>query len=166
LVLLPFLTILKYVCSFAAQMNLPGNHKAIPSGSEKAQVLIRHVIVAFFLVVFAHTAVQLTFTGFASIGEILGIKEGPTAANVFYQPVHNPQHSGTALPVAEFLKETEVQEKPHLDKVYSFHSDFDLIKSASIGKSENLYRGFLRSLQNRPELSLIILHHSWKSYLS
>lgn len=150
-----------------SQMNLRGNHKASQTSSEKAQFVIRHIIIAFFLAVFAHAAVQLTVTGTASsISEILGIQEHRVHANVVYQPVHNPHHPGTSLPVAEFLKETEVQEKPHLVKAYCFYSGFDLIKSASIGTAKSLHRGFLRSLQNRPALSLFILHHSWKSYLS
>lgn len=158
--------ILKYVCSFVALMNLRGTHKANLSGSEKAQLVIRHIIIAFFLAVFAHATVQLTFTGTASsISDILGIQE-QAPANIIYQPVHNPQHPGTTLPVAEFLKETEVQEKSHLVEIYSFYSEFDLIQCANLGTSENLHRGFLRTLQNRPALSLFILHHSWKSYLS
>ena len=147
-------------------MNLRGNHKASLNGTQNAPFHLRNLTTAFFIAVFAHAAIQLSFTDAAySLGEILGIEQHDPI-NAIYQPVHDAPHPGTTLPIAEIIKGSEVQEKPPIYKVYNFYYDFDLVKSASIGTVENIHRGFLRSLQNRPTLSLFILHHSWKSYLS
>ncbi|HEY3430574.1 MAG TPA: hypothetical protein VGK39_07855, partial [Cyclobacteriaceae bacterium] len=125
------------------------------------------IIKSFFFAVLAHFALQVSFfSPDYGLREILGLEIQSTPAKAFYHTHHDASKPATGLPIVEFLKETELQEKPPLYKVYNFYSDFDLIKSASIGTSKNLYRGFLRSLQNRPTLSLFILHHSWKSYLS
>lgn len=147
-------------------MNLIGNHKASFSGSEKTPLKARYVTIAFLLAVFAHAAIQLSIAGgSSSFGEILGIQQH-SPVNAFYHHDHRSQLPGTTLPIAEILKGSEVQEKPPLYKVYNFYSSLDLIKSATLSTSVNLHLGFLRSLQNRPSLSLFILHHSWKSYLS
>ncbi|HEU5289266.1 MAG TPA: hypothetical protein VFU05_01405 [Cyclobacteriaceae bacterium] len=147
-------------------MILRGNHKANLNGSEKAPFQVRYITIAFLIAIFAHTAIQLSLTGGSTgLVEFLGIPQHDPVKAV-YQHDHNSQQPGTTLPIAEFLKESEVEEKPPLYKVYNFYSGLDLIKGASIGIAVNLHRGFLRSLQNRPSLSLFILHHSWKSYIS
>lgn len=146
-------------------MILRGNHKAKITGSEKAPFQARSITIAFLIAVFAHAAIQLSLTGGASLSEIFGIEQH-NLAQALYQHDHNPHQPGTTLPLAEVLKGSELEEKPLLHKVYHFYSSLSLIKSASIGTSVSLHRGFLRSLQNRPALSLFVLHHSWKSYLS
>ena len=147
-------------------MNLKGNHKASFSGSEKAPFKARYFTIVFLVAVFAHAAIQLSSAGgSSSFGEILGIQQH-SPVHAFFHHDHNSQQPGTTLPIAEILKGSEVQEKPPLYKVYNFYSSLDLIKSATLGTAVNLHLGFLRSLQNRPSLSLFILHHSWKSYLS
>lgn len=147
-------------------MNIEGNHNASFSGSEKAPFKVRYVTLAFLVAVLAHAAIQLSFAGGgSSFGEILGIQQH-SPVHAFYHHDHNSPQPGTTLPIAEILKGSEVEEKPPLNKIYNFYSSLDLIKSATLGTSVNLHLGFLRSLQNRPSLSLFLLHHSWKSYLS
>jgi hypothetical protein len=153
------LTILKYVCSFAAQMLFRGNHRIDYNCSKRAHFKTQFIAIVFLLFVFVQfTASAKDYSVHENLGN-LGQHEGKT----WYQPVHNPSQTGTDIPDIEFLQETEVEEKPFLDRDYDFQASLFLTNSLST--PGNLQLQFLRSLQNRPTLSLFILHHSWKSFI-
>ncbi|MFZ2906372.1 MAG: hypothetical protein WAZ98_09230 [Cyclobacteriaceae bacterium] len=156
--------VLKYVCSFAAQM-FKRRENRVHICTEKAYSSTCYITAYFFLAIFVHFAAQAGFsTTVTSTGQILGFQAKHNSAP-FYQPINNETQSGHVF-VTEFLKETEGQEKPHFSKVFDFHASQSVIKNATSGALEKFRPEFLRSLQNRPSLSLIILHHSWKSFLS
>lgn len=133
--------------------------------TKKASFTGFNLAASFFLAIFVHFAAQASFsTPITNTGQILGFQAHH--AQALYQPIRSASHQSTSLFVTEFLKETEGQEKPHVNKIFDFHTSQTLIKSAITNALENLRLEFLRSLQNRPTLSLFILHHSWKSFLS
>jgi hypothetical protein len=116
-------------------------------------------IVAFFLL--------LVFSHFASVANFSfrhGSEQGEQA-KTFYQPFHQHSQSGTDIPNAEVLSETEVEEKSLTDEDQAFCTNLSLHTLERLLASENLQLQFQRSLQNRPTQSLFILHHSWKSFL-
>ena len=81
-----------------------------------------------------------------------------------YKPYHHPADSNHSLPDREAPAENEVEEE-------QVDEGNDICESLSASKTicgnllfqRNLH--FKRLLQNRPGISLIILHHSWKSFL-
>jgi len=67
-------------------------------------------------------------------------------------------------PNAEFPDDSELEKEPVPDEEFSAYA---MLLSDKSGKdnSNNLLLQFLWSLQKRPTISLVILHHSWKSFL-
>jgi hypothetical protein len=139
------------------QMLIRGKNKVKYSNAE-ARFHAGFVATSFFFLVFIH---------FAALGNFnfnqgnLQSKQGKTS----YQPIHNHSQSGTTIPVAELLRETEIEEKSFTDDDTSFYTNLSLHTIENLVTPENLQLQFLRSLQNRPTQSLFILHHSWKSFL-
>jgi hypothetical protein len=149
-----------------AQMVYRGENRS-HNKSEKALFSSCRLAASFFLAIFVHFAAQASFsTPITSTGQVLGFQVHHDQALPLYQPIRSASHPNTSLFVTEFLKETEGQEKPTFQKVFDFlNTSQEIVKKASIGASENLFQELIRSLQNRPALSLFILHHSWKSFL-
>ena len=138
-------------------MLIRGKNKINHTNSE-ARFHAGFVATSFFLLVFIH------FTALGNFNfsqENLQSKQGKTS----YQPIHHHSQSGTSVPVAELLRETEVEEKSLTDEDSSFYTNLSLHTIENLITPENLQLQFLRSLQNRPTRSLFILHHSWKSFL-
>lgn len=144
-----------------------GQNRVRNSSTEKTSFLSCNLAASFFLAIFVHFAVQASFsTPITSTGQVLGFQVHPDQTQLHYQPIRSTSQPSAGLFVTEFLKETEGEEKPTFNKVFDFHAGQELVKKASIGDSNNLYQELIRSLQNRPTLSLFILHHSWKTFLS
>jgi hypothetical protein len=139
------------------QMLIQGKNKIKYSNSE-ARFHAGFVATSFFLLVFIHFAALVNFN--FNQGNLQS-KQGKTS----YQPVHHHSQSGTTIPVAELLRETEVEEKSFTDDDTSLSTNLSLHTIESSVTPENLQLQFLQSLQNRPTRSLFILHHSWKSFL-
>src|SRR5688572_17950848 len=123
--------------------------------TKKASFTGCNLAASFFLAIFVHFAAQASFsTPITSTGQILGFQAHHDQVQPLYQPVHSASHQSASLFVTEFLKETEGQEKPNVQKVFDFTASQELVKKASIGASDNLFQELIRSLQNRPTLSL------------
>lgn len=67
-------------------------------------------------------------------------------------------------PNTEFPDDNELEKEPVPDDEYSAHS-LQLFEKDGRDNSNILLLQFLWSLQKRPTISLVILHHSWKSFL-
>jgi hypothetical protein len=74
------------------------------------------------------------------------------------------QQSEPGQPNAEFPDDSELEKEPVPDEEFSAHS-LQLFEKNRRDNSNNLLLQFLWSLQKRPTISLVILHHSWKSFL-
>jgi hypothetical protein len=147
-------------------MVLRGKNWLNYSSLEIARFQTYFIAVIFFLCVFSQFTAYANFIGQpCSINENLGFYAHDEQPKTFFQPFHDPSQTDTGIPIAEFLSETEVQEEPFPDKDASLHAGLSFYKIDSLDSSKNLQQQFSRSVQNRPTLSLIILHHSWKSFL-
>jgi hypothetical protein len=152
------------------QMVLRNKNRVNYKSSRKVRFRTRFVATSFFLFIFIHFAALVNFNSqHNSVYGRLGFQTHDDQAYTSYKPFHNPSPSDRSEPNAEYLEylsETEVEEKPVLDEDNSLQSSLSLNKIGSLDISKNLRLQFLRSCQNRPTLSLFILHHSWKSFLS
>jgi hypothetical protein len=75
-----------------------------------------------------------------------------------------PAGSKPALPAPEIPEENEAEEEPGIDGDGEFLSTPAVVKKRDA--SELLRLQSIRSLQNRHTVSLFILYHAWKSFLS
>lgn len=163
------MTILKYVCSFALQMVRRNKNRVSYNSPEKVRFRTRFVATSFFLFIFIHFGALVNFNNQDSGHRRLDFQAHADQAYTSYKPFHNTSQSNRSEPNAEYLEylsETEVEEKPFLDEDNSLGSSLSPNKIGNLDISKNLRQQFLRSCQNRPTLSLFILHHSWKSFLS
>jgi|GEM_PF-3645366 len=97
-----------------------------------------------------------------------------TLANFNNQDYHSLKEKGVhgqvshqsepGHPNAEFPDDNELEKEPVPDEEFSTHS-LQLSEKNGRDNSNNLLLQFLWSLQKRPTISLVILHHSWKSFL-
>ena len=67
-------------------------------------------------------------------------------------------------PRTEFPDDNELEKEPVPDEEFSEISVL-LSEKNIVHSSSNPFLHFLWSLQKRPTISLVILHHSWKSFL-
>jgi hypothetical protein len=74
------------------------------------------------------------------------------------------QQSEPGQPNAEFPDDSELEKEPVPDEEFSAYVML-LSEKSGDDTSNNLWLQFLWSLQKRPTISLVILHHSWKSFL-
>ncbi|HEY0740362.1 MAG TPA: hypothetical protein VGD40_02835 [Chryseosolibacter sp.] len=77
---------------------------------------------------------------------------------------HHQADSHPSLPDTEVPGETEVEE----EQVDEGNDICEALSTSKAGGASHLFQRhvqFKRSLQNRPGVSLIILYHSWKSFL-
>ena len=97
-----------------------------------------------------------------------------TLANLNNQDHHSLKEKGVhgqvshqsdpGQPNAEFPDDSELEKEPVPDEEFSAHSP-QLSEKNGRDNSNILLLQFLCSLQKRPTISLVILHHSWKSFL-
>ncbi|WP_133259565.1 hypothetical protein [Pseudochryseolinea flava] len=84
------------------------------------------------------------------------------------QPTHRfqlPVKSLPALPGAELPDTNEAEEEPSFDDETSEYWSHAIAHHRDGSLSGRSRLPFTRILENRPTVSLFILHHSWKSYL-
>ena len=89
------------------------------------------------------------------------------ADNHYYDFLHNPFLS-PAEPIPAPYEQEEIDNKENQDDVewsgfhFRFYGDFDfLLKSFGVSIAQ-----IEQNILKRTKISLVVLHHSWKSYLS
>jgi hypothetical protein len=158
------LIILKYVCSFE-KVKHPRYHTV--SNKLSIQAILSYAFIALASFLFSSPSFATPFDH--QHDEVLHqdqtVNTGEQLTEESYNPLHFPLSSDHPTPGNSIPDDNEPKkEEQGVDEDSDFCSTLTF-NNPSGDLRQQFHLHFLRSRQNRPGVSLIILHHSWKSFI-
>lgn len=155
------------VCSFACLKVKLNNNNRINLSRRSQNALVHYLAPAILFLVFLFVGARHAS---AEIPDVYNDDETCVICNASddgsHHGIHSRSNSKPALPCSESSEESDTQEESDSDEDDDEHHIRTLNQACLLNFPETLSLDYLRVIQNHTGVSLVILYHSWKGYLS